>query len=147
MENIDFAPIVQVALQAVAAILGILGAIALRHLRNYLLVLDSEARLRIGTQEFDFVVQATARLVRAAAQTHGLATGPQRKAFVLDQLHSLSGQMGIELPTHQLEAIIEGVYRELKDELNNGPVLPPSWELTETVAPILSATVPDQQNG
>lgn len=106
-------------------LLPVLAGLIAIFLRGYAQKLGQEVESRIGHSNFALLWNFADIFIRAAEQVAGLETDEQKKEFVFALLREQADNIGLEISDAQLNALIEGVYNRIKDELggdDNSPV-------------------------
>lgn len=102
--------LVTISIIAVPVLIGLITFL----IWPYLLRLRDEVELRMGQQQFQFLTQILTALIHAAEQLTGLDTGHKKRQFVLEQARILADTYRIPVGDDQLEALLEGVLKEIK---------------------------------
>lgn len=112
--EIDWSPLVEAALAAFIGVLTVAIPLVFNIVKSYLLTLESEVENRIDENAWYEIKDWVRILINAAEQKTDLDTNEKKKAFVLDHLVELAELYGIPVSEGQLDALIEGVLAQLK---------------------------------
>lgn len=108
--------IVAVLGDALVGLLPIVVAIAAIWLRQYLGVLTADLQGKMGERNYNLLMEFIRSTIQAAEQIYGLETNEQKKAFAVKLVTSFVQQYQINLNAEQIDALIEGVLRGVKEE-------------------------------
>jgi hypothetical protein len=101
-----------------AIVLLVIGLI-IRFVRQAWPVWEEKARSEIGATRWALLCSAARNLILAAEQMAaqaGLDTGEKKKAFVVARLVQQAATLGIPITPEQVDALVEGVLKEIKRE-------------------------------
>lgn len=114
MENIDWSPLVEVALAAFISVLTVLVPLIAKRIQAYLVTLEDEIESRIGENVWYEIKDWARVLINAAQQKADLDTDEKKKEFVLDHLVDLAELYNVPVTREQLDALIEGILAGMK---------------------------------
>lgn len=114
MENQE---VMDLVIKAMLALVPIVVTILSYYLKGVIVVLQEKVKAEIGNEQYATMITFAGIFVRAVEQTMGMAGGEAKKDAVIGLLVSLAEENGIAISEEQIEAIVEGIYNEIKEEL------------------------------
>lgn len=107
----------EVLISAAILVLPVLAGLLVQVLQGYIKTLKEKAEGEIGKEKFDVMVSFVEILIRSAEQAVGLEGDQAKKDYVFNQLRFFADSIGFAISDEQLDALIEGVYNRIKEEI------------------------------
>lgn len=106
-----------IIIKALLALVPLVVTVLSYYLRGWIKTLDEKARTEIGNEQYALLLTFAGIFIRSVEQTLGYDAPGAKKEAVVGMLLELANNNGIVISREQIEALIEGVYNEIKEEL------------------------------
>lgn len=113
MEN----ELVQALIGAAVVLIPAIAGFVAYYLKGYIKQAEEKIKQEVGASQYSDLMEWAQIFIRAAEQKLGFEGDQVKKDFVSDALSSLAEDLGLQISDEQIDALIEGIYNQLKNSL------------------------------